>query len=130
MNYYKFKDLDVGASFKFREMVTEEKMKLSISNKIYKRLMETPNSEFAQIWLQRMLKGSIDKFDFNEKLCKLVKGDNINIWNNSWFIGNNRIKKLMLSTSIFDKSLFTNMDETIKSNEVDIFIHSLYFLGK
>ncbi len=108
----------------------EETMRLSISTKIYKRLMETPNSEFAQIWLQRMLKGSIDKFDFNEKLCKLVKGDNINIWNNSWFIGNNRIKKLMLSTSIFDKSLFTNMDETIKSNEVDIFIHSLYFLGK
>ena len=28
MNYYKFKDLDVGASFKFTEIVTEEKMEL------------------------------------------------------------------------------------------------------
>ena len=28
MNYYKFKDLDVGMSFKFKEVVTEEKMAL------------------------------------------------------------------------------------------------------
>ena len=28
MNYYKFEDLDVGLSFKFKEIVTEEKMKL------------------------------------------------------------------------------------------------------
>lgn len=104
---------------------TEEKMKLSISNKIYKRLMETPNSEFAQIWLQRMLKNSVDKFGFKEALCSIVRGESIDIWDNSWFNGNNKIKKLILPTSIFDKTIFAKMDEMIEDDEVDIFIHSL-----
>ena len=104
---------------------TEEKMKLSISNKIYKRLMETPNSEFAQIWLQRMLKDSVGKFDFKEALCSIVKGESVEIWDSSWFKGNNKFKKLILPTSIFDKTKFAKMDEIIEDNEVDIFIHSL-----
>ena len=87
--------------------------------------METPNSEFAQIWLQRMLKNSVDKFDFKEALCSIVKGESIEIWDNSWFTGNNRIKKLILPMSIFDKATFVKMDEMIADNEVDIFIHSL-----
>ncbi|WP_196808016.1 MULTISPECIES: hypothetical protein [Prevotellaceae] len=100
-------------------------MKLSISNKIYKRLMETPNSEFAQIWLQRMLKDSVDKFGFKEALCSIVRGESIEIWDNSWFNGNNKIKKLILPTSIFDKTIFAKMDEMIKDDEVDI-LYTLY----
>lgn len=104
---------------------TEERIKLSISEKIYNRLMDTSNSELAQIWLQRMLKGSIEKFDFKEALCSIVKGKSVEIWDNSWFNGNNKIKKLILPASIFDKSIFDKMDEIIKDDEVDIFIHSL-----
>ena len=87
--------------------------------------METPNSEFAQIWLERMLKNSVDKFGFKEALCSIVRGESIDIWDNSWFNGNNKIKKLILPTSIFDKTIFAKMDEMIEDDEVDIFIHSL-----
>ena len=87
--------------------------------------METPNSEFAQIWLQRMLKSSIEKFDFKEALCSIVKGESIEIWDNSWLNGNNKFKKLILPASIFDKTIFDKMNEIIEDNEVDIFIHSL-----
>ena len=104
---------------------TEEGIKLSISEKIYNRLMDTSNSELAQIWLQRILKGSVNKFHFKEALCSIVKGENIEIWDNSWFNGDNEIKKLILPVSIFDKSIFDKMDEIIKDDEVDIFIHSL-----
>lgn len=104
---------------------TEEEIKLSISEKIYNRLMDTSNSELAQIWLQRMLKGSVEEFDFKEALCSIVKGKSVKIWDNSWFNGDNEIKKLILPVSIFDKSIFDKMDEIIKDDEVDIFIHSL-----
>ena len=104
---------------------TEEGIKLSISEKIYTRLMDTSNSELAQIWLQRMLKGTVDTFPFKEALCSIVQGENIEIWDNSWFNGDNEIKRLILPASIFDKSIFDKMDEIIKDDEVDIFIHSL-----
>lgn len=103
---------------------TEGNMKSSISEKIYNRLMETPKSEFAQIWLQRMLKGSVDKFHFKEALCSIVEGENIEIWDNSWFNGdNNKIKKLILPASIFDKTIFDEKDEVIKDSEVSFFTY-------
>ena len=105
---------------------TEEGIKLSISEKIYNRLMDTSNSELAQIWLQRMLKGSVDKFHFKEALCSIVKGENIEIWDNSWFNGdNNKIKKLILPASIFDKTIFDEKDEVIKESEVSLFTYEL-----
>lgn len=104
---------------------TEDSTKTYITNKIHERLIETPNSEVAQVWLQRMLKSKLDKFNFKEKLCKLAKGEKIEIWNNDWFTGNNRFKKLVLKTPIFQKAVFDKMDEVIKDDEINIFLHSL-----
>ena len=104
---------------------TDEGIKLSISEKIYNRFMDTSNSELAQIWLQRMLKGSVDKFHFKEALCSIVKGENIEIWDNSWFNGDNNIKKLILPASIFDKTIFDEKDEVIKESEVSLFTYEL-----
>lgn len=42
-----------------------------------------PNSGFAQIWLQRMLKENLNEFKFSEKICKL-QNCHINLWNYSW----------------------------------------------
>ena len=105
---------------------TEEGIKLYISEKIYNRLMDTSNSELAQIWLQRMMKGSVDKFHFKEALCSIVKGENIEIWDNSWFNrDNNKIKKLILPASIFDKTIFDEKDEVIKESEFSLFTYEL-----
>ena len=101
--------------------------KLSVSQKIHNRLTETANSEIAQIWLQRMLKANIADLNlkFNEALCSIVEGANVEIWNNSWFHGNNCIKNLISPMSIFRKDIFDQMDEVILDKEVEIFIHSL-----
>ena len=105
---------------------TDEGIKLYISEKIYNRFMDTSNSELAQIWLQRMLKGSVDKFHFKEALCSIVKGEKSEIWDNSWFNGdNNKIKKLILPASIFDKTIFDEKDEVIKESEVSLFTYEL-----
>lgn len=105
----------------------DEMTKLSISQKIYNRLTETANSEIAQIWLQRMLKANVANLNlkFNEALCRIVEGANVEIWNNSWFHGNNCIKKLIERMSIFRKDKFDQMDEVILDKEVEIFTHSL-----
>lgn len=92
-----------------------------ISKRIYERLMGTANSEFAQIWLQRMLKNRLEDFDFEEKLCKLVKGDKVEIWDNTW-LKNKKFTKLMDTITIFNKEIFERMDEVIEDKEVNLFI--------
>ena len=92
-----------------------------ISKRIYERLMGTANSEFAQIWLQRMLKNRLEDFDFEEKLCKLVKGDKVEIWDKTW-LKNKKFTKLMDTITIFNKEIFEKMDEVIEDKEVNLFI--------
>lgn len=103
---------------------TENDRKQSIASKIHHRLIGTSNSELAQIWLQRMLKESANEFELTEKLCKIVKGEEIEIWGSSWISGE-KFKSLIRSISVFDKTVFDKMDEVIKDDEVSLFIHSL-----
>lgn len=98
----------------------EDKKKKEISEQIYNRLIKSPNSELAQIWLQRMLKTEISKFHFKEPLCKIVEGEEINIWDNSW-ITSDEIKKLVNSSLAFNKEVFDSMDAIISDEEVNLF---------
>lgn len=103
----------------------ENPLKLEISTKIHKKLKNSPNSEFAQIWLQRMLKDSLQHFEFDDKLCKIVKQEkNIELWNNEWLDENSKIKTILKKSSIFNESIFNQMNEVIKNSEVDIFDYS------
>ena len=55
----------------------------NISLLVYRKLSKMPNSGFARIWLQRMLKENLNEFKFSEKICKL-QNCHINLWNYSW----------------------------------------------
>lgn len=94
-----------------------------LATKVYNKLKTAPNSGFAQIWLQRMLKNAIPTINFSEKLCLLVAGDNqIKIWNHSW-ITSKKILKILENNSFFNNNIFDNLDEIISRDEFDIFIY-------
>lgn len=94
-----------------------------LATKVYNKLETAPNSGFAQIWLQRMLKNGISTISFSERLCLLVSGDNqIKIWNHSW-INSKKILRILQDNSFFDAKTFDNLNETIDSDEFDIFIY-------
>ena len=78
-----------------------------------------PNSGFAQIWLQRMLKDNLSEFKFSEKICEL-QNSQINLWNYSWAKGRNMLN-ILNNTSIFLQSEFDKLDNIIPNNEIDLF---------
>lgn len=86
---------------------------------VYKKLSRMPNSGFAQIWLQRMLKLNLEDFSFSERMCKLLK-ENINLWNNDW-ISDKKMNKILFNTPIFLQSEFDILDNTISNDEIDLF---------
>lgn len=59
-----------------------------IIEKVYKKLCNQPNSDYNQLWLQNMTytrdKATKSSCPYNVRLCKLVMGEDIEIWNNSW----------------------------------------------
>ena len=98
--------------------------KSRIREMICKRLMDMPNSEFSQIWLQRILKGNAPKKCFSEKFCQLANGEEVSIWESHWLEkSGNTLAEIMSSTHIFDKKRFDGADEVINSSEISIFVY-------
>ena len=93
----------------------------NISLLVYRKLSKMPNSGFAQIWLQRMLKENLNEFKFSEKICKL-QNSHINLWNYSWVKGRNMLN-ILSNTPIFLQSKFDKLDSVIPNNEIDLFAY-------
>lgn len=88
---------------------TDEKLRIyeSIKNK-FKRI---PNAGYMQVWLQRMTLKLNDEAEYDEKLCKLVSGDdNASIWNSEW-IKNQKILEVIKNNNVINKDTIANMPE-------------------
>ena len=55
-----------------------------IIRKIINRFEKIPNSGHAKLWLQRITLKLDDKINYHEKLCDIVYGKDIPIWNSEW----------------------------------------------
>lgn len=54
---------------------------------VYNKFKRLPNIGHIQIWMQRITFKSNkenDKHPYDEKICKLVEGKNVKLWNNDW----------------------------------------------
>jgi hypothetical protein len=101
------------------KLLSELNNSKDISLLIHQKLSKMPNSGFAQIWLQRMLKDNLSNFSFSEKICKLID-KKTNLWNYDWVKGK-KMLKILNKTPIFLKSEFDKLDNIINNNEIQLF---------
>ena len=65
----------------------DEQEKWDIIDKVYEKLCNQPNSDYNQLWLQNITYQKDKKkgvSPYNIRLCKVVMGEDIELWNNSW----------------------------------------------
>lgn len=88
---------------------TDEKSKIYKSiNEKFKRI---PNTGYMQVWLQRMTLGLNGKPEYDDKLCKLVAGDdNASIWNSEW-LKKSKAFGVMKNNNVINKETIANMPE-------------------
>lgn len=69
------------------DSLEEEQEKRDIIDKVYTNLCNQPNSDYNQLWLQDITYQNDKKkgvSPYNIRLCKVVMGENVELWNNSW----------------------------------------------
>ena len=69
------------------DSLKDNKEKWDIINKVYSKLVNQPNSSYNQLWLQNItyqqdVKDKRSPYDM--RLCKLVMGEEVQLWNNQW----------------------------------------------
>lgn len=102
----------------------EEDKRRDLIKKMVKKFSSIPNTGHMQIWLQRAIRQLQEDFttslyDFDESICKLVDGEDIELWNNIWL--QDEAKKIFDDNSIVDKEIIDNLPFVIKWDEVALF---------
>ena len=70
-------------------------------DKVKSKMARVPHNGYLEIWLQRVVKPKDVGIDFasNEDICKIVNGEQIELWSNEW-IGNADLVAALSSSAI------------------------------
>lgn len=69
------------------DSMKDENEKSAIISLVYSKLCNQPNSDYNQLWLQNITYQKDKKkgtSPYNIRLCKVVMGEDVVLWNNSW----------------------------------------------
>jgi hypothetical protein len=110
---------------KILSLEIDNKIKEEILFSIKNKFKKIPNVGHLQIWLQRLTIKIDQNKDYDEKLCKKIFDDTIQIWNIDWL--NENIKGIFINTSVIDKQKIEDMPQIIAPKEVKIFNNKGYF---
>lgn len=69
---------------KLLSMLPTKEEKLRSVERIRRRLAQLPNNGHLEVWLQRISYHVDPQLKYEERLCSLVEGKTVDLWNNSW----------------------------------------------
>lgn len=90
------------------DSLEDMKGKQFIIGKVYNKLCNQPNSDYNQLWLQNMTytrdKVAKKECPYSVRLCKLVMGERVDLWNNSW-LKDSLVKSMPVSSIVNSETL-------------------------
>lgn len=93
--------------------------------KIHTKLSLLPNSGHMEVWLQRISHSFVPTLGYKEKLCRLVKGESLDLWNNSW-ITSPKLKEALSPSKIVNKAKLRSLKPIVKPKEIELFASERY----
>lgn len=104
---------------KFLSGLQNDQVKDKFIERIEKKIKTLPYCGHQEIWLQRLALPYNKQIDYKEKLCQIVNGEQISLWNSDWVPI--QYRKILNSVSIIDFEKIKQLDKTISRKEFSIF---------
>ena len=101
------------------ESLKDDNEKVDIITKVYAKLRNQPNSTYSQLWLQNITyhrDKEQNKCPYDMLLCRLVMGEEVELWNNSWL--KPELTDSIPLASIVDKETLENTTPIITFREI------------
>ena len=93
--------------------------------KIHARLSQLPNTGHMEVWLQRISHSLEPMLGYKETLCRLVKGESVDLWNNSW-ITSPKLKAALDPSKIVNKARLRSLKPIVRPKEIELFASERY----
>jgi hypothetical protein len=105
---------------KLLSVLDTKEERVDVIKKIYRKLSQLPNTGHMQLWLQRISHSIEPNLVYKEKLCQLVEGESVDVWNNNW-ITSKKLKTALASSHIVNKSKLRALKPVIRPKEIALF---------
>lgn len=99
--------------------------RVDVIRKIHKKLSQLPNTGHMEIWLQRISHSYEHRLAYQEALCKLVKTESVQLWNNDW-ITSSKLKAALDPLKVVNKTKLRSLKPIIKPKEIEVFSSERY----
>lgn len=103
---------------------SDQTKRKEIINRILRKFDSVPNTEYLQIWIQRLTIVEDRKKVFNSKLCQALYDKDVSIWDNGWL--HSDFKKIIESKGIVDESVLGKLPASPSVSEVNVFANKQY----
>jgi hypothetical protein len=99
----------------------DSESRIEFMKKIQKKFNTLPNTEYLNLWLQRLTIKTNPEIVYEGALCQLIRDTKAStkLWNNDWLQGD--IKNLIENTDLIDREELEKLSRLIAAKEVDIF---------
>lgn len=105
---------------KILTFVSSQSKKKELIKDIYRKILSIPNTGFLEIWLQRIIINEKNfLINFSEKLCKIVEGKEVELWESNWL--KPTLRSIIDSNNILDIVTLKNTKSIIDSKEINPF---------
>ena len=104
---------------KFISLLDEQDQK-ELIKKIQAKFTKLSNVGYMEVWFQRSIKQHLGDVELTEPLCKLVKGEIVDVWNSDW-IGSANLKKVLDASSTVNSEKLGEAEPVIDSLEFNLF---------
>jgi len=105
---------------KLLSKLPSKKDRLIAVDRIRKRLQQLPNNGHLEVWLQRISYCFNPKLTYGDKLCSLVEGKKVSLWNDSW-ISDTGLKRTVSPSSIVNKKRLKALRPIVPRREFVVF---------
>lgn len=102
--------------------IDDEGDRIGLIKDVYNKLSALPNIGHIQIWMQRLtipIDKKHEKNPYEETLCKVIYGDQCNLWNLEWL--KPELYAELPIDKICEKEILREMGPFIEIEEVDVF---------
>jgi len=105
---------------KLLSLISNEKDKLDAIERIRRRLKQLPNNGHLEVWLQRLSYPFDPKIAYGEKLCGLVEGKAVDLWNSTW-ITDDQLRSKVDPKSIVNRRRLNAIQPIVSRVEFSVF---------
>ncbi len=100
-------------------LADDEQETRNLWTKVHRKMSRVPYNGYLEIWLQRILQPVGLPFSSDEPICKIVNGEQVELWKNNW-IGSTNLQKALDASQMITAQA-SDAEAVIKPEEIELF---------